>query len=92
MLFPSLEKKCDIQLSFPVFRSAHIALLNQAIQAGTRWMLFSLAPETGVSIPRGSSAGSQYLLYLELIHLYVKWDHAWVKSCLMLFEVDWVFA
>lgn len=39
-------KKCDIQLSFPVFRSAHFALLNQAIQAGTRGMLFCLTPET----------------------------------------------
>lgn len=31
-------KNCDIQLSFPVFRSAHVALLNQVIQAGTRGM------------------------------------------------------
>lgn len=40
------QKKCDIQLSFLVFQSAHIALLNQAIQAGTRGMLFCLTPET----------------------------------------------
>lgn len=40
------RKKCDIQLSFPVFHATHIALLNQAIQAGTRGMLFCLTPET----------------------------------------------
>lgn len=39
-------RKCDIQLSLPVFCSAHIALLNQAIQAGTRGMLFCFTPET----------------------------------------------
>lgn len=43
--YPAREK-CDIQLSFPVFRSAHIALLNQAIRAGTRGTLFCLTPET----------------------------------------------
>ena len=39
-------KKCDIQLSFSVFCLAHVALLNQAIQAGTRGMLFCLTPQS----------------------------------------------
>lgn len=38
--------KCDTQLGFPVFCSAHIALLNQAIQAGARQMLRCLRRET----------------------------------------------
>lgn len=43
------QGKGDIQLSFPVFRLVHIAVLNQAIQAGTREMLFYLRPETPCS-------------------------------------------
>ena len=45
--------KCDIQLSFCVLRSTHIALLNQAIQAGMRRM-FCLTPETLCLRQRGS--------------------------------------
>lgn len=79
-------------IKFPsVFRSAHIVLLNQAIQAGTRGVLCCLTSQCWCRYSDGR-AGSQDLLYLELIHLNVKWDHAWVKWCLMLFEVAWVNA
>lgn len=52
------RKKCDIQLSFPVLCLAHIALLNQVIQAGTRGTLFSLTPETRCCYSRRSRAES----------------------------------
>lgn len=73
----------NIQLSFPLFRSLHITLLNiiKGIQTSTRRM-FGLPPET--RLREAAERDVMCLLDLKLIHLYAKWDHAWVKSCLTL--------